>query len=134
MEKFQFLIIFSVLSILIPSGIISYSFFRPDFSKKQCDTIRANFGKIKTGMNKKEVESFLSSKARTKIYPNAGVIFPEQKDQWEIWLLCQDLNSCIFVTSLDREHCYEWHMIAFDVETETVVKVFSDDPDRVGFI
>lgn len=81
MKKFKFLIIFLVLSILIPSCIISYSFFRPDFSKKQCDTIRANFGKIKTGMNKEEVESLLGSKARTKIYPYTGV-FPEQQTQW----------------------------------------------------
>jgi len=132
MKKLKFLITFTVLSALIASCIISYNFFRPDFSKNQCEAIRENFGKIKTGMDKEEVESLLSAKVRSKIYPYTAV-FPEQQAQWEIWMLCADLNSCIFVASLGREQCYKWHMIAFDTQTGKVVKVFSDSPDRVGF-
>ncbi|AFZ34588.1 hypothetical protein Sta7437_1008 [Stanieria cyanosphaera PCC 7437] len=48
-------------------------------------------------------------------------------------MLCSDLNSCIFVKSLGRVQCYEWQMIAFNTETGKVVKVFSDDPERIGF-
>ena len=133
MIKPKFLITLLVLCILIPSCLISYSFFRPDFNKKQCEVIRENFGKIKIGMNREEVLSLLDARVRTKIYPYAGVISPEQKTQWEIWLLCKDVNSCV-VTNSGSKNCSKWLMVAFDFETGKVVKIFSDTPDNIGFV
>ena len=132
-SKLKFLIIFLILYISIPSCLITYSFFRPDFSKKQCEAIRENYGKIRIGMNREEVISLLNSIVRSKVYPYSGVIFPEQQTQWEVWLLCKDLNSCI-MTASGKEQCYEWLMVAFDIKTGKVVKIFSDDPERIGFV
>ena len=132
-SKLNFLIIFLILCISISSCLITYSFFRPDFNKKQCEAIRENYGKITIGMNREEVTLLLNSRVRNRVYPYSGVIFPEQWAQWEVWLLCKDLNSCIKAVS-GKEQCYEWLMVAFDIKTGKVVKIFSDDPERIGFV
>jgi len=129
----KFLVTALALCILVPSCLVTYSFFQPDYSQKECEAIRANYENIKVGMNKEEVLSFIGSEPSSKVYPYSKVAFPEQETQWEIWMLCADLNSCIYVESLGREQCYEWQMIAFDFQTGKVVKIFSDDPERIGF-
>lgn len=106
--------------------------FTANYTKQECQQIEANIDKLKIGMNKTKVISLIGKESRDKVYPNLG-LFPEHKSQWEIWLLCVDSNSCVFQQSLGREQCYKWHMIAFDVETGKLVKVFSDNPERIGF-
>jgi hypothetical protein len=120
MIKLRFLIIFLILCISIPSCLFVYKFFAPEFSEKQCETVRENYKKIRIGMNKEEVLLLIGKEPRYKVYPYAGVVFPYQKTQWEIWLLC-------------KEKPYKWQMIAFDTETGKAVKLFSDSPERIGF-
>ena len=106
--------------------------FTPNYTKEECQQIEANLDKLKIGMDKTEVISLIGKESRDKVYPYSE-LFPEHKNQWEIWLLCVDSDSCVFQQSLEREQCYEWHMIAFDVETGKLVKVFSYDPEMAGF-
>lgn len=94
--------------------------------------MRKNFERIKIGMNKQEILLVINSEPKSKVYLYPG-FFPKQKTEWEIWMLCADLDSCIFVQSLGRKQCYEWHMIAFDTQTGKVIKIFSDNPERIGF-
>lgn len=135
MAKFKDLIISIVVSFslswLLFCFLFIYSYVKPDYSKKECEVVRQNFDEIKPGMSKEEVLLLINSEPRSKIFPYSGV-FPEQKTQWEIWLLCADLDSCIVADS-DIKTCYEWQMIAFDSKTEKVIKAFYDSPDRVGF-
>jgi hypothetical protein len=112
--------------------LFAYKFFAPDFNEKQRETIREKYKKIRIGMNKEEVLLLIGKEPRYQISRYPG-IFPEQKTVWEFWMLCADLNSCILVESLGRVQCYEWQMIAFDTETGKVVKIFSDDLERIGF-
>ena len=133
MDKLKKIIILFVSFYFLAVSLIIYSFLSPNFSKKECEAIRENFGKIKIGMSKKEVLLVIKKEPDYKLNHAPG-LFPEQKTEWEIWMLCADLNSCIFVESLGREQCYEWHMIAFNSQTGKVIKFFSDDPDKVGFI
>ena len=106
--------------------------FTPNYTEKQCEQIESNFDQLKNGMDKTEVISLIGKESRYKVYRYPG-FFLEQKNEWEIWILCVDSESCIFQQSLGREQCYKWHMIAFDVKTGKLVKVFSDNPERVGF-
>jgi hypothetical protein len=116
-----FLISLCILCILTPGFSLAYIIFRlHDFSEKRCEIVRENYKKIQIGMNKEEVLFLIEKKPLFRVYRNSGTIFPEQKKQWEIWRLC-------------KEKPYKWQMIAFDTETEKVVKIFSDDPERVGF-
>lgn len=123
------------ITILFLSTSISscsiYNFFAPDFTKKECEYIRKKLPKIQRGMTKEKVFTLINTEIKSKVYPHSG-LFPEHKTQWEIWILCVDLDSCITANSGSKQ-CYKWHMIAFDVETNKVVKVFSDDPERIGF-
>lgn len=120
MTKLKFLIIFLILCSPIPSCLVFYYVITPDFSEKQCELVRKNYKKIRIGMNKEEVLLLIGKEPRYKVYPYAEVVFPYQKTQWEIWLLC-------------KEKPYKWQMIAFDTETRKVVKIFSDSPERIGF-
>jgi hypothetical protein len=120
MKKLKFFLVFLVLCVSIPSCLFVYKFFAPDFSEKQCKIIKENYKKLRIGMNKEEVLVLIGKEPRYQIYPYSRVVFPEQRTQWEIWMLC-------------KEKPYKWQMIAFDTETEKVVKIFSDDPERVGF-
>ena len=124
------LVIFS--SVLILTTIIIYNFLTPVYSEQDCEVIRQNYEKLKLGMNKEEVLLLIKKEPDYKVYRYSD-FFPEQETEWEIWLLCKDFNSCI-IDSLGQEQCYEWQMIAFDTETGKVVKIFSDDPERVGFV
>jgi hypothetical protein len=121
MKKLKFFLIFFFICSLTPGFLVAYIIFRPpDFSKKRCELVQENYKKIQIEMNKEEVLLLIGKEPRYKVYPYAGVVFPYQKTQWEIWMLC-------------KEKPYKWQMIAFDIETEKVVKIFSDDPERVGF-
>ena len=106
--------------------------FAPNYTKEECQKIEANLDKLEIGMDKTEVISLIGKESQDKVYPYSG-LFPEHKNQWEIWLLCVDSDSCIFQQSLGREQCYKWYMVAFDLETDKLIKVFSDNPERVRF-
>jgi len=131
MKKSKLLITFLILSILIPSFLIIYSFLKPNFSKKECKIIRQKFEKIKPEMSKKEVLLLIGKEPYYKIHKYSK-IFPEQKNDWEFWMLCSDLDSCN-VYNLFLKNCTRWQMLAFDTKTEKVTKVFYDSPERVGF-
>lgn len=131
MNKLKKIIVYLVSGYLLFWLLVIYKFTEPNLSTKECEVIRQNFDKIKLGMSNEEVLLLIYSEPESKIYPYSEV-FPEQKIQWEIWLLCADLNSCI-VTDSGRKQCYEWQMVAFDSQTGKVVKVFYDNPERVGF-
>jgi len=117
MKKSKLLITFLILSILIPSFLIIYSFLKPNFSKPE--------------MSKKEVLLLIGKEPYYKIHKYSK-IFPEQKNDWEFWMLCSDLDSCN-VYNLFLKNCTRWQMLAFDTKTEKVTKVFYDSPERVGF-
>jgi len=70
-------------------------------------------------MSKEEVLSIIKNKPDYRFNHSPG-LFPEQNTDWEIWMLCADLDSCIFEESLGRERCYKSHMIAFDSQTGKV--------------
>ena len=131
MSKLKTAIIYFILGYFIFWALVVYKYTEPDFSNNECETIRENYEQIKPGMSKEEVLLLIDSEPRNKIYPYSGV-FPEQKTQWEIWLLCAELGSCIVADS-GIEKCYKWQMVAFDSKTEKVIKAFHDSPDRVGF-
>ncbi|MEM8677355.1 MAG: hypothetical protein AAGF83_26375, partial [Cyanobacteria bacterium P01_G01_bin.67] len=110
-----------------------YYAFTPHYTKEECKQIKSNLNQLRIGMTKIEVISLIRKESKDKVYPYSG-LFPEHKTQWEILMLCVDSDSCIYVKTLEREQCREWHMIAFDAQTGKVVKIFSDDPERIGFI
>ena len=91
----------------------------PNYTEEQCKQIKSNFDRLKIGITKTEVISLIGKESREKIYPYSG-LFPEHKSQWEIWLLC-------------KEKPYQWQMVAFDMKTGKLVKVFSDELERIGF-
>ena len=132
MIKFKIIILFFCLSIFISSCSFIGNVFRLGYTEEQCKQIKANFNQLKIGMTKNQVVSLIGEKSNYIVYRYPG-FFPEQKTEWEIWLLCVDSKSCIFQESLGREQCYKWHMIAFDVKTGKLMKVFSDNPERIGF-
>jgi hypothetical protein len=132
MRKLKFLIIFLILCSPIPSCLVLYYVITPDFSKKQCEIVRENYKKIRIGMKKEEILLLIGKEPRYQISRYPG-IFPEQKTVWEFWMLCSDFNSCIFDQSVKRVVCHKWQMIAFDAETGKVVKIFSDDLEKIGF-
>ena len=119
MNKLKKTIILVVSFYFLAVSLIIYSFLSPNFTKKECEVIRKNFGKLKIGMSKEEVLLLIGKESDYKIYRYPR-IFPEQKTVWEFWLLC-------------KEKPYKWQMIAFDSETEKVVKVFYDELERIGF-
>jgi murein tripeptide amidase MpaA len=122
MIKLKIAIVALCLSFTTSSCIFIGNAFRTGYTEKQCNQIAANFDKLKIGINKSEVINLIGEESDNKIYPNPGYskALPEQKTQWKIWLLCQ-------------EQPYQWQMIAFDIHTQKLVKVFSDDPDTIGF-
>ena len=105
--------------------------FAPNYTKEQCKKMESNFDKLKIGMTKPDVISLIGKESKDKVYPYSG-LFPEHQNQWEIWLLCVDSDSCVIQVS-GKKQCYKWHMIAFDIKTDTLLKVFSDNPERIGF-
>lgn len=133
MNKLKVLIASFVLLPFLFGSLALYAFLKPDFSKAECEAIRKNLNKIQLGMSKEEVLLILKQDEIESIVYPTSLLFPEQKSQWEFWLLCADLNSCI-VEDSGKEQCYEWHMLAFDSKTEKVIKVFSDSPERIGFV
>ena len=132
MIKSKIAILFFLLSITCSSCRFPTLTFTPGYTEKECQQIEANLDKLEIGMTRTEVISLIAEKSGDIIHLNPG-LFPEQKTIWEIWRLCVDRKSCIFEESLGREVCYEWYMIAFDLETGKLIKVFSDDPERVRF-
>lgn len=132
MSKLKTLIISLVSCYLLAWALVFYEFTKPDYSKNECEVIRKNFDKIKLGMSKEAVLLLINTEPSSKIHRYPG-FFLEQNTDWEIWMLCANLNSCV-VTNLGNKQCYEWQMVAFDSQTERVVKVFSDNPERVGFV
>jgi hypothetical protein len=132
MRKLKFFLIFFVLCSAFSWCLAIYYFIKPDFNDKQCETVRENYKKIQIGMNKDEVLLLIGKEPRYQISRYPG-IFPEQKTVWEFWMLCSELNSCIFDQSVGRVVCHKWQMIAFDNETEKLVKIFSDDLEKIGF-
>ena len=104
--------------------------FTPEYTKEQCDVVSKNFYKLKIGMTKEEVIPLIGGERKSTVYRNIG-LFPEQKTQWEIWPLCYDPESC--KNNSEKKQCYEWQMIAFDTQTGKVVKIFSGDPELIGF-
>lgn len=110
------------LSITTSSCSFISNVFRLGYTEEQCKQINTNLNQLKIGMTKNEVIKLIGEESNYIIYPNPGYskAFPEQKNQWEIWLLCQ-------------KSPYQWQMIAFDVKTDRLIKVFSDDPDKIGF-
>ena len=103
----------------------------PEYTNKQCSIVRKNFYKLKIGMNKSDVIPLIGGKRIKDILLNPNY-FPEQKNVWEIWPLCYEPKSCIKNNS-NQKKCYEWQMIAFDSATGKVIKIFSDNPEMIGF-
>lgn len=132
MSKLKIVIIYFILGYFLFWTLAIYKYTKPDFSENQCEVIRQNFYQIELGMSKGEVLSIINKEPSNKVYRSPG-FFPEQNTEWEFWMLCADLSSCI-VTSSGKEQCYEWHMLAFDTQTQKVVKIFSDNPERIGFV
>ena len=133
MIKSKIAILFYLLSITCFScSHASYLSFTSNYTKKECQQIEANLDRLKIGMERTEVISLIGKESRYKLYSNSG-LFPEHNTQWEVWLLCKDPKSCMFVQHLERRRCYESYMIAFDVKTDKLIKVFSYDPEMAGF-
>lgn len=132
MIKLKIVIVALCLSITNSSCNFIGNVLRTGYTNEQCNQIAANFDKLKIGMAKNEVINLIGEESNNIIYRSPG-LFPEQKTEWEIWMLCVDSKSCIFQQSLGREQCYRWHMIAFDTKNNKLIKVFSDDPERIGF-
>ena len=133
MDKLKKIIILFVSFYFLAVSLIIYSFLSPDFSKKECEAIRANFGKIKIGMSKEEILMLIKKEPdyQTSRYPG---VFREQKTVWEFWLLCSDPDSCVVINPIAKQ-CSRWQIVAFDYETEKVVKIFDDEDEleRIGF-
>jgi hypothetical protein len=119
MIKFKIIVTAFCFSISISSCTLINNMSRPGYTERQCKQIAVNYDQLKIGMTKIAVINLIGETSDNIIFPYSGV-FPEQKNQWEIWLLC-------------KENPDLWQMIAFDMKTNKLIKVFSDDPDRVGF-
>ena len=133
MIKSKIAILFYLLTITCFScsdGI--YFVSAPDYTEEECKHIEANFDKLKIGMNKTEVISLIGRESLDKVLLDPE-FFPEQKTMWEVWRLCIDPKSCTFVESLGREQCSQWYMIAFNFETNKLIKVFSEEAEKVLF-
>lgn len=119
MARLKLVIVSVVIGYFLCWALVIYKSIEPDYSQKECDIIKKNFDQIELGMSKKEVLSIINKEPDYKISRYPG-LFLEQKTVWEFWLLC-------------KEKPYQWQMIAFDSETEKVVKVFYDELERIGF-
>jgi len=128
MIKLKFFLIAIFIGLITSSCVtLIIQATRPAFTDKQCEVVRENFEKLKIGMTKDEIFPLIGGKRPRKIIRNPGQ-FSEQKTKWEIYPLCYDLESCIIKKS-EKKVCYEWQMIAFDTETNKVIKIFSEEPD-----
>ena len=132
MTKLKIAILFSLINITCYSCRFPKLTFTPGYTEKECQQIEANLDKFKIGMDRIEVISLIGKESGDIIHLNPGM-FPEQKTKWEVWRLCVDPKSCMFVESLGKEWCHESYMVAFDLETGKLIKVFSDDPEMTGF-
>lgn len=131
MFKVKPLVALPILCILIFAFSLIYEFLTPKINNDKCEAIRERYEKIKIGMSKDEVISLINTEPNGKVYRHSG-FFSEQKSEWEIWILCADLNSCITIKT-GKKQCYKWQMLAFDTTTQKVIKIFSDDPEKIGF-
>ena len=130
MVSFKTLITLSFLCILLSNCSFVDNVIMPEYTDEQCKAVTKNFGKLKIGMSEDEILPLIGGERNKIIYRNAGY-FPEQKSQWKIIPLCYDFKSCVVTDS--KQRCYQWFMIAIDPTSNTVVKIFSEDPELIGF-